>query len=114
MLLRILIVLIALAAGVNMQAASAQTYPQRTVKFLLPFGPGSGADITTRLVGDKLSTRWGKPVVVENQAGGDGMVAINTFLSANDDHTLLYFPVGTFAMHPFTHDKVTYDASNAT
>ena len=91
--------------------ASAQTYPQRAVKFLLPFGPGSGADITTRLVGDKLATRWGKPVVVENKAGGDGMVAINTFLSANDDHTLLYFPVGTFATHPFTHAKVTYDAN---
>jgi tripartite-type tricarboxylate transporter receptor subunit TctC len=111
MLLRILIVLLALAAGTGMPAgASAQTYPQRTVKFLIPFGPGSGADLTTRLVGDKLSTRWGKPVIVENKAGGDGMVAINTFLSANDDHTLLYFPVGTFATHPFTHAKVTYDA----
>ena len=91
--------------------ASAQTYPQRTVKFLLPFGPASGADITTRLIGDKLATRWGKPVVVENRAGGDGMVAINAFLSANDDHTLLYFPVGTFATHPFTHEKLTYDAN---
>jgi tripartite-type tricarboxylate transporter receptor subunit TctC len=95
-----------LAAG----DASAQSFPQRTVRFLLPFGPGSGADITTRLIGDKLATRWGKPVVTENKAGGDGMVAINTFLSANDDHTLLYFPVGTFATHPFTHAKVTYDA----
>jgi tripartite-type tricarboxylate transporter receptor subunit TctC len=101
----------ALAACVTEGPASAQTYPQRAVKFLLPFGPGSGADITTRLVGDKLATRWGKPVVIENKAGGDGMVAINTFLSANDDHALLYFPVGTFATHPFTHAKVTYDAN---
>jgi tripartite-type tricarboxylate transporter receptor subunit TctC len=80
------------------------------VRFLLPFGPGSGADITTRLLGDKLSAKWGKPVVVENRPGGDGLVAINAFLSANDDHTLLYFPVGTFATHPYTHDKLTYDA----
>lgn len=98
-----------LATCISAGHASAQIYPQRTVRFLLPFGPGSGADITTRLVGDKLATRWGKPVVVENRAGGDGMVAINAFLSANDDHTLLYFPVGTFATHPFTHAKVTYD-----
>jgi tripartite-type tricarboxylate transporter receptor subunit TctC len=106
--MRILVIAATLVA--LCQGASAQGYPQRTVKFLLPFGPGSGADITTRLVGDKLSTKWGKPVVIENKAGGDGMVAINTFLSANDDHTLLYFPVGTYATHPYTHDKLSYDA----
>jgi tripartite-type tricarboxylate transporter receptor subunit TctC len=100
----------ALAVCVASFDASAQGYPQRAVKFMLPFGPGSGADITTRLLGDKLATRWGKPVVVENRAGGDGMVAINAFLAANDDHSLLYFPVGTFATHPFTQAKVTYDA----
>ena len=81
--------------------ASAQTYPQRTVKFILPFGPASGTDITARLVGERLAARWGKPVVIENRPGGDGLVAINAFISANDDHTLLWFPVGTFAAHPF-------------
>ncbi len=91
-------------------SASAQTYPQRTVKFILPFGPGSGADITMRLFSDKLAQRWGKPVVIENRPGGDGLVAINAFISANDDHTLLYVPGGTFAVHPFTHEKLTYDA----
>jgi tripartite-type tricarboxylate transporter receptor subunit TctC len=90
--------------------ASAQTYPQRTVKFILPFGPGSGADITMRLVGDRLAARWGRPVVIDNRAGGDGLVAINSFIAANDEHTLLYIPVGTIAVHPYTHDKVPYDA----
>ena len=90
--------------------ASAQSYPQRTVKFILPFGPASGADITARLVGDRLAARWGRPVVIENRPGGDGLVAINSFIAANDDHTLLWVPVGTFAVHPFAHDKVPYDA----
>src|ERR1700742_4466267 len=90
--------------------AFAQSYPQRPVHFYLPFGPGSGADITMRLIGDKLTQKWGKAVVIENRPGGDGLVAINAFISANDDHTLLYFPVGTFAAHPYTHDKLTYDA----
>jgi tripartite-type tricarboxylate transporter receptor subunit TctC len=89
--------------------ASAQTYPQRAVKFILSFGPGSGVDITARLLGDKLSARWGKPVVVENRAGGDGLVAINAFTSANDDHTLLFVPASTFTAHPYTHDKLPYD-----
>jgi tripartite-type tricarboxylate transporter receptor subunit TctC len=88
----------------------AQSYPQRTVKFVLPFGPGSGTDITARLVADKLSARWGKAAVVENRPGGDGLVSINAFLSANDDHTLLWVPVGTFAVHPYEKDKLPYDA----
>ena len=90
--------------------ASAQTYPTRAVKFILPFGPGSGTDITARLVADKLATRWGKPVVIENRPGGDGLVSINAFVGANDDHTLLWVPVGTFAVHPYQHEKLPYDA----
>ena len=82
--------------------ASAQSYPQRAVKFILPFGPAAGVDITARLLADKLSTRWGKPVVVENRPGGDGLVAINAFISANDDHTLLFVPASTYTAHPYT------------
>jgi tripartite-type tricarboxylate transporter receptor subunit TctC len=93
-------------------ALHAQSYPQRTVKFILPFGPGSGTDITARLVADKLSARWGKAAVVENRPGGDGLVSINAFLSANDDHTLLWVPVGTFAVHPYEKDKLPYDAES--
>ena len=106
--------LIALAAalivsGQGLATASAQGFPQRAVRFILPFGPGSGVDITARLLGEKLSARWGKPVVVENRAGGDGLVAINAFTSANDDHTLLFVPASTFTAHPYTKDKLPYD-----
>lgn len=90
--------------------AAAQTYPTRTVKFILPFNPGSGTDITARLVTAALATRWGKPIVIENRPGGDGLVAINAFVNANDDHTLLWVPVGTFAVHPYEHDTLPYNA----
>ncbi len=101
----------ALFASLNgIATASAQTYPQRAVKFILPFGAGSGTDITARLVADKLTARWGKPAVVENRPGGDGLVSINAFIAANDDHTLLWVPVGTFAVHPYERDKLPYDA----
>src|SRR5260370_27418261 len=93
---------IGLVASVNSVAgASTQTYPQRAVKFILPFGPAAGVDITARLLGDKLAARWGKPVVIENRLGGDGLVAINAFTSANDDHTLLFVPASTFTAHPY-------------
>jgi tripartite-type tricarboxylate transporter receptor subunit TctC len=103
-----LVVGFALLAG--LASASAQTYPQRTVKFILPFGPASGTDIAARMVADKLSARWGKPVVIENRPGGDGLVSINAFIAANDDHTLLWVPVGTFAVHPFGRDTMPYNA----
>jgi tripartite-type tricarboxylate transporter receptor subunit TctC len=102
----------ALAVCISACAASAQSYPQRTVKFILPFGPGSGTDITARLVADRLGARWGKATVIENRPGGDGLVAINAFIAANDDHTLLWVPVGTFAVHPYEKDKLPYDAEH--
>ncbi len=109
-MLRILLVVTALAVNLHAIEAHAQTYPQRTVKFILPFGPASGTDITARLIADRLAARWGKPVVIENRPGGDGLIAINAFVSANDDHTLLWVPVGTFAVHPYDKDKLPYDA----
>jgi tripartite-type tricarboxylate transporter receptor subunit TctC len=90
--------------------ASAQGYPTQTVRFIIPFGPASGTDITARLLADRLTARWGKPVVVENRPGGDGLVSITTFTGANEDHTLLFAPVATFAVHPFMHEKLPYDA----
>jgi tripartite-type tricarboxylate transporter receptor subunit TctC len=108
-MLRFSIVFVAaLLAGVV--SAGAQTYPSRTVKFILPFGPASGTDIVARMVGERLAKRWNQPVVIENRPGGDGLVSINAFTSAADDHTLLWVPVGTFAVHPFEHAKLPYDA----
>lgn len=99
-----------LAVCYGAATSSAQTYPQRAVKFILPFGPASGVDITARLLGDKLAARWGKPVVVENRPGGDGLVSINAFINANDDHTLLFVPASTFTAHPYTKEKLPYDS----
>jgi tripartite-type tricarboxylate transporter receptor subunit TctC len=90
-------------------AAQAQNWPQRTVRFILPLGPGSGVDIGARLIADKLAQKWGKPVVIENKPGGDAIVAITAFTGANDDHTLLMAPTSTFTAHPFLHEKLPYE-----
>ena len=97
------------AVSHGLAPVAAQSYPQRAVRFILPFGPGAGVDITARMLAERLATRWGKPVVVENRPGGDGIVAINVFVTANDDHTLLFVPTSTFTAHPYTHDKLPYD-----
>jgi len=104
-----LFLLIALLAGWQGSAA-AQDYPTRPVRFIIPFGPAAATDIAARLFADRLSARWGKPVLVENRPGGDGLVAIGAFTGANDDHTLLFGPAGTFAVHPYEHATLPYDA----
>ena len=93
-------------------ADASQAWPQRPVKFVIPLGPGSGVDITARVFADKLSAKWGQPVVVENRPGGDAFVAITAVISANDDHVLLFAPASTFTAHPLLHDKLPYDIND--
>ena len=91
-------------------ARAQAAWPTRPVKFYIPLGPGAGVDITARLVADKLSAKWGgQSVVVENKPGGDGIVAMTSFLGAKDDHTLLMSPTSSFTHHPWTNEKMPYD-----
>jgi tripartite-type tricarboxylate transporter receptor subunit TctC len=87
----------------------AQSWPTRSVRVILPLGPGAGADIGARLIAEKLAVKWGQAVVVENRPGGDGFVAITAFLSARDDHMLFFGPAASFTAHPYLHDKLPYD-----
>jgi tripartite-type tricarboxylate transporter receptor subunit TctC len=94
-------------------AAAAETkWPTRPVHFILTLGAGSGSDIGARLLADRLGQRWGQPVVVENRPGGDAIVAINAFVSAHDDHVLLYSPTSSFTAHPYLHDNLPYQPSD--
>jgi len=104
-------VVAAVLAALSLHAAPslAQAWPQRTVKFVLPLGPGSGVDIGARLLAERLTALWGQPVVVENRPGGDGLVAVNAVLTARDDHTLLFSPAGSFVGHPYLLEKMTYN-----
>ena len=92
--------------------AAAQTWPQRTVRFVTPLGPGSGVDIAARLVADKLAKRWDQAVVVENRPGGDAIVAITAFVNARDDHFLLFSPSSSFTAHPFTQSSLPYQPAD--
>jgi tripartite-type tricarboxylate transporter receptor subunit TctC len=101
----------ALLAGLTpsvAQTSTAPAWPQRTVHLVLTLGAGSASDISARLLADRLTKRWGQPVVVENRPGGDGIVAINAFVSAQDDHVLLFAPTSSFTAHPYLHNNVQY------
>src|ERR1700728_1717665 len=102
------LVLCAALCGEARISWAAADWPTRPVRFILTLGAGSGSDIGARLFADRLSQRWGEPVVVENRPGGDGLVAINAFVSARDDHVLLFSPASSFSAHPFLHSDLPY------
>jgi tripartite-type tricarboxylate transporter receptor subunit TctC len=107
-----LLALTALAAALSQAigtAAAQEAYPRRTVHLILPYGAASATDIAARLFADRLSKLWGKPVVVENRPGGDGIVSLNAVRTAGDDHTLWMGPAGAINVLPYQHDTLPFD-----
>ena len=69
----------ALALAIHAIAATAslaQQWPTHPVRFVLPFGPGSGADTAARLITDTLQQKWGQPIVIDGKPGGDGLLSL--------------------------------------
>src|SRR3954462_13162786 len=88
----------------------AQDYPNRQVNFVVPFAPGGGTDILGRLVGQKLSDRFGKPFVIENRPGaGTVTAAVQVARSTPDGYTIMMATSGTLAMNPTLYKKLPYD-----
>ncbi len=90
-------------------SAQGQAWPNRNVRFIIPFGAGAGADIGARMFAERLQKKWNQAIVIENRPGGDGLVAIQTFVGANDDHVLLFAATGSFTVHPYQREKLPYD-----
>jgi tripartite-type tricarboxylate transporter receptor subunit TctC len=107
--LLLLVLAAALALAQFIPHALAQSWPQHTVKLIIPLPPGTGTDIAGRLLAERLAGRWGQPVVVENKQGGDGIPAVTAFLSARDTHTLLLSFAGIITINPLTHERLPYD-----
>jgi tripartite-type tricarboxylate transporter receptor subunit TctC len=91
-------------------AATAQTWPTKPVKIVVPAPAGSSLDIVARLLGDKLKDRWGQPVVIEPKPGAGGMLGVDQAAKATDAHTLVIGFPGPTAFAPFLYKKMPYDA----
>ena len=95
----LLFALVAAASIANAQDA-ASPYPSRAVRIVVPFAPGGATDITARLIGERLSTRWGQPVVIENHPGAGGNVGSDIVAKAKPDgYTLLVGVTGSHAIN---------------
>src|SRR5262245_57204326 len=90
-------------------ATSAEQWPQRAVRLIVPFGAGSGPDFAGRLFADRLSERWKQPVVVENRPGADGLIGTAAFVNLRDDHVLLFSAAAPLSVLPVLQEKLPYD-----
>jgi tripartite-type tricarboxylate transporter receptor subunit TctC len=94
---------VALASVVNltrMTPAVAEDFPIRPIRILVNTGPGGLVDVTTRFLAEKMSQDLGKSVVVENKAGGDGIVGILAAKGADGDGYTLLATAATIAIQP--------------
>lgn len=101
---------VALAALVLSTApSSAQPWPQRSVRLIVPIAPGSTPDVAARVFAEHLAMRWGKAVVVENRPGADGLTGTTVFATSPDDHALLFQGAAPISVYPFVLEKLGYD-----
>jgi tripartite-type tricarboxylate transporter receptor subunit TctC len=102
---------LAFALGALFAASAwAQAWPQKPVKFIVPFPPGGATDISARLLGEKLSQTWGQTVVIENRGGAGGGVGAAEAARATPDGYTLFFPSGSVVTaNQHVYARLNYD-----
>ena len=101
----------ATAAGLTLPlGALAQTYPDKPVRLIVPFGPGTTTDIISRVVGEGMGRELGQPLVVENRAGAGGSVGSQQVArGAADGYQIVMGTVGTHAINASLYKKMPFD-----
>jgi len=99
----------AIALCAAQTAAWAQTWPAKTVRFIVPFTPGSGTDIMARTVSDKLTAQLGQPVVVENRPGAGGTIGAGVVAKAEPDGYAILVHSSSYTVTPSTYQNLPYD-----
>ncbi|HXM81264.1 MAG TPA: tripartite tricarboxylate transporter substrate binding protein [Burkholderiales bacterium] len=91
---------------------SAQEWPARQVRIIVPFPPGGSADLMPRVVAEKLSEKWGQPVIIENRPGAAGNIGADVVFRAEPDgYTLLSGPPPPLVINRLLYQKLSYDST---
>ena len=99
-----------IAAAVLAGSAFAQSWPQRAIRWVSPFAPGGGTDITSRAIAPKLSAELGQQVIVDNRGGAGGMIGVELVAkSPPDGYTVVLATVGPIAINVSLYSKMGYD-----
>jgi tripartite-type tricarboxylate transporter receptor subunit TctC len=107
---RSLLVLVLSAATLATPTAFAQgAYPDRPIRFVVPAGPGGITDVLARTFGQKLTEAWGQQVIVDNKAGGGGIIASQELMKAPADGYTLTMGILSHVINPMIMSKVPYD-----
>ena len=97
---------------VAVSTASAQEWPARPVRIIVPFPPGGSADLLPRAVSEKLAGRWRQPVIVENRPGAAGNIGADAVFRAEPDgYTLLSAPPPPLVINRLLYPKLSYDST---
>src|SRR5712691_11306036 len=100
------------AAFLAAPAALAQGYPQKPIRYVVPFPAGGIADVFARIIGGRMSESWGQPVVVENRAGAGGNIGADFVAKAPPDgYTILMGSIGTQAVNASLYRDMPYDSA---
>ena len=106
---RLPLVLLLVAFAMQAQPASAQTYPAKPIRLIVPFAPGGSTDIVARLLAPRLSENLGQSVVVENRAGGGTTIGMDHVAKSAPDGYTLGVATLTFALNPSLFAKLPYN-----
>jgi tripartite-type tricarboxylate transporter receptor subunit TctC len=104
-------VLIAAVGVAAAGAASAQSFPSRPIRILVPFAPGGTTDTVARTIGAKLSEVIGQPVIVENRAGGGTIIGTEALAHAAPDGYTIMLATPDFTINPSLHSRLPYDTA---
>ena len=99
-----------LLAGVTASPLSAQTYPNRPIRFIFPFPPGGPTDILGRIIGQKLAERLGQPVVPENKPGAGANIGLEIGAKAKPDGYTITLASPSLSISPTLYKKLNYDS----
>jgi len=90
-------------------------FPTKAVTLVVPYAPGGLPDTIARVIGQKVSEKWGQPVVVENRPGGNGVVAASYVITKPaDGYTLMVTDIATFSINPYTYKSLPYSEKDFT
>ena len=98
-----------LACALAVAPTSAQQYPTKPVRIMVPYAPGGGTDILARLFAQKMTEAWGQSVVVENRPGADGVIGSEVIVNAPPDGYSVALVVAAHVINPFVKTKMPFD-----